>query len=225
MATTTITLDYNTVSEEKLVVANTADGLPSAHHEVLQGACEDFGITVAADQREFEVAASAHRRDHAHAMACSSGADDGCAFRGRPWIEGQLDAYDAEGHAALARALDTPIATGEMLTSYREHARMIHAGASDYVQPDAPRIGGIMPFLRVLELAGSRGLSLAPHFVMQIYLHLAAAYPVEPWPEHFEWLNPLFNERYEIKGGRMLVPDRPGVRFELERAGAEPDSH
>ena len=33
------------------------------------------------------------------------------------WIEEPLDAYDAEGHAALAALLDTPIATGEMLTS------------------------------------------------------------------------------------------------------------
>ena len=39
------------------------------------------------------------------------------------WIEEPLDAYDAEGHAALAAALDTPIATGEMLTSVAEHVR------------------------------------------------------------------------------------------------------
>ena len=37
------------------------------------------------------------------------------------WIEEPLDAYDAEGHAALAAMLDTPIATGEMLTSVAEH--------------------------------------------------------------------------------------------------------
>ena len=33
------------------------------------------------------------------------------------WIEEPLDAYDAEGHAMLARSLDTSIATGEMLAS------------------------------------------------------------------------------------------------------------
>ena len=27
--------------------------------------------------------------------------------------------------------------------------------------------------------------------------------------EHFDWLEPLFNERLEIKDGRMLVPTRP----------------
>src|SRR5919205_885708 len=41
------------------------------------------------------------------------------------WIEEPLDAYDAEGHAALARSLDTPIATGEMLTSVAEHWELI----------------------------------------------------------------------------------------------------
>ena len=37
------------------------------------------------------------------------------------------------------RALDTPIATGEMLTSVAEHAELIDAGAADIIQPDAPR--------------------------------------------------------------------------------------
>jgi L-talarate/galactarate dehydratase len=131
------------------------------------------------------------------------------------WIEEPLDAYDAEGHAQLAAALDTPIATGEMLSSVAEHVRLIEAHAADVIQPDAPRIGGITPFLRLAALADHAGLQLAPHFAMEIHLHLAAAYPREPWVEHFEWLNPLFNERLETRGGRMVVPDRPGLGFTL----------
>ena len=97
------------------------------------------------------------------------------------WIEEPLDAYDFEGHAALAATFDTPIATGEMLTSAAEHA----------------------------------GLMLAPHFAMELHVHLAAAYPREPWVEHFEWLEPLFNERIEIADGRMRVPTRPGLGLTL----------
>ncbi|MGK9943760.1 enolase, partial [Salmonella enterica subsp. enterica] len=41
--------------------------------------------------------------------------------------------------------------------------------------------------------------------------HLAAAYPREPWVEHFDWLEPLFNERLEIRDGRIVVPTRPGL--------------
>ncbi|SOE73022.1 L-alanine-DL-glutamate epimerase [Burkholderia sp. OK233] len=131
------------------------------------------------------------------------------------WIEEPLDAYDIEGHAALTASLDTPIATGEMLTSFGEHAQLITAHASDFIQPDAPRVGGITPFLQIMSLADFKGFSLAPHFAMEIHLHLAAAYPREPWLEHFEWLEPMFNERLELRDGRMHVPNRPGLGFSL----------
>jgi L-talarate/galactarate dehydratase len=137
------------------------------------------------------------------------------------WIEEPLDAYDAEGHGQLAAALDTPIATGEMLSSVAEHIALIEHRSVDIIQPDAPRIGGITPFLRLAALADQANLQLAPHFAMEIHLHLAATYPREPWVEHFEWLNPLFNERLEIRDGRMWLPNRPGLGFTLsEQAGA-----
>jgi L-alanine-DL-glutamate epimerase-like enolase superfamily enzyme len=131
------------------------------------------------------------------------------------WIEEPLDAYDFEGHAALAASLDTPIATGEMLTSAGEHAQLIMSNASDFIQPDAPRVGGITPFLQIMALGSFKGRKLAPHFAMEIHLHLAAAYPEEPWLEHFEWLGPMFNEQLQLKDGRMWVPDRPGLGFSL----------
>jgi L-alanine-DL-glutamate epimerase-like enolase superfamily enzyme len=137
------------------------------------------------------------------------------------WIEEPLDAYDAEGHAALAAALDTPVATGEMLTSVAEHERMISARAADFVQPDAPRVGGITPFLKVLALAEQHRLSVAPHFAMELHVHLAAAYPHEAWVEHFDWLEPLFNEHLLVADGKMIVPERPGLGLTLsERAAA-----
>jgi L-alanine-DL-glutamate epimerase-like enolase superfamily enzyme len=136
------------------------------------------------------------------------------------WIEEPLDAQDAEGHAALAAALDTPVATGEMLTSVAEHERMISARAADFVQPDAPRVGGITPFLKVLALAEQRRLSVAPHFAMELHVHLAAAYPHEVWVEHFDWLEPLFNERLLVADGAMIVPDRPGLGLTLSEQAA-----
>jgi L-alanine-DL-glutamate epimerase-like enolase superfamily enzyme len=127
------------------------------------------------------------------------------------WIEEPLDAYDHEGHAALAAQFDTPIATGEMLTSAGEHWDLIRHRAADYLMPDGPRVGGITPFLKIAGLAEHAGLMLAPHFAMELHIHLAAAYPKQSWVEHFEWLEPLFNERIEIKNGRMVVPTKPGL--------------
>ena len=131
------------------------------------------------------------------------------------WIEEPLDAYDAEGHAALAALLDTPIATGEMLTSVAEHWELIRHRAVDFIQPDAPRVGGITQMLKIMALADQARIRMAPHFAMELHLHLSASYAHEPWVEHFEWLEPMFNERLEIKDGRMLVPNRPGLGISL----------
>jgi L-alanine-DL-glutamate epimerase-like enolase superfamily enzyme len=131
------------------------------------------------------------------------------------WVEEPLDAYDHEGHAALAAQFDTPIATGEMLTSAAEHGELIRHRACDWLMPDAPRVGGITPFLKIAAQAEAAGLMLAPHFAMELHVHLAAAYPTEPWVEHFDWLEPLFNERLVLQGGRMLVPTRPGLGLSL----------
>ncbi|MBS0454910.1 MAG: mandelate racemase/muconate lactonizing enzyme family protein [Proteobacteria bacterium] len=131
------------------------------------------------------------------------------------WIEEPLDAYDNEGHAALAATFDTPIATGEMLTSVAEHGELIRHRAADYLMPDAPRVGGITPFLKIASQAEHAGLMLGPHFAMELHVHLGAIYPTEPWVEHFDWLEPLFNERLEIKDGRMIVPTRPGLGLSL----------
>ena len=131
------------------------------------------------------------------------------------WIEEPLDAYDAEGHAALAAMLDTPIATGEMLTSVAEHWELIRHRSVDFIQPDAPRVGGITPMLKIMGLADHARIRMAPHFAMEIHLHLSASYAHEPWVEHFEWLEPMFNERLQIKDGRMVVPNRLGLGFSL----------
>jgi L-talarate/galactarate dehydratase len=131
------------------------------------------------------------------------------------WIEEPLDAYDYEGHAMLAQSLDTPIATGEMLTSVAEHMGLIRHNSADFIQPDAGRVGGITPFLKIATFAEQKFLKLAPHFAMEIHIHLAAAYAYESWVEHFDWLDPLFNERLQIRGGKMIVPTCPGLGFTL----------
>ena len=65
---------------------------------------------------------------------------------------------------------------------------------------------------------------LGPHFAMELHVHLGAAYPTEPWVEHFDWLEPLFNERLEIKRRPHAGADAARPRREPERAGARLDA-
>lgn len=134
---------------------------------------------------------------------------------GLVWLEEPLSAYDYEGHAKLSERLVTPIATGEMLSSVAECAELVKQRSVTFMQADVPRVGGITPFLKISTLSDLARLKLAPHFVMEIHIHLGCAYPHEAWVEHIEWLEPAFNERLVIKVGRMLLPDRPGLGFSL----------
>ncbi|WP_148253136.1 L-talarate/galactarate dehydratase [Aidingimonas lacisalsi] len=149
--------------------------------------------------------------DRNTAMRFGRGIDD----LGLTWIEEPVSAHDPEGHAWLNARLDTPIATGEMLSNLRELQLLIDHRSVSFIQPDAPRIGGVTPFLQIAHHAADAGIKMAPHFVMEIHLHLSAAFPTEPWVEHFEWLEPLFQERIEIRDGCMQVPTRPGLGLTL----------
>jgi L-alanine-DL-glutamate epimerase-like enolase superfamily enzyme len=131
------------------------------------------------------------------------------------WIEEPLDAYDHEGHAALAAQFDTPIATGEMLTSAAEHGDLIRHRAADYLMPDAPRVGGITPFLKIAAQADAAGLMLAPHFAMELHVHLAAAYPTRALGRTLRLAGAAVQRTAEIGNGRMVVPTRPGLGLSL----------
>jgi L-alanine-DL-glutamate epimerase-like enolase superfamily enzyme len=99
--------------------------------------------------------------------------------------------------------------------SAAEHFAMIDARAVDYIQPDAARVGGITQFQRVTARAEQAGLMMAPHFAMEIHVHVSAAYPLGTWVEHFDWLDPLFNERQILEGGKMMLSTRPGLGVTL----------
>ena len=108
-------------------------------------------------------------------------------------------------------------------TSVAEHGELIAVGAADYVQPDAPRVGGITPFLKIAAQAEQAGLDARTALRDGDPLHLAAAYPIEPWVEHFDWLEPAVQRapgdpRRPHAGVR---PPRP--RLHPERAGARLD--
>lgn len=136
------------------------------------------------------------------------------------WLEEPTNAYDYRGHAVLTEKLDTPIASGEMLSSVAECCELIKHRSITFLQPDVPRVGGITPFLKIANSADLSRLHLAPHFVMEIHIHMGCAYPHEAWVEHIEWLEPAFNERLEIRNGRMLLPERPGLGFSLSEEAA-----
>ena len=58
------------------------------------------------------------------------------------------------------------------------------AGAAGIVQVDAARIGGITPWLKTAHLAEAFNVKVAPHFLMELHVSLAAAIPNAGYVEH-----------------------------------------
>lgn len=137
------------------------------------------------------------------------------------WLEEPLNAHGLEGHKYLTEHLCIPIGTGEMLSSLSDVLRYIDQSAVDLIMPDCARIGGVTPFMKVLDRARERRLTVAPHFLMEMHLALAAAYSMPVWVEHIKWLQPLFQEKVVIANGAMKVPTGIGSGFSFNKENFE----
>ena len=102
------------------------------------------------------------------------------------WVEEPLRADDLAGHAELRRRIDVPIALGENVHTVHRFRDFLDAGAVDVVQPNIVRVGGITPFLRIVELAGQRQVELAPHLLPELSAQVAFALPEQSWIEDVE---------------------------------------
>ncbi|BCU70032.1 mandelate racemase/muconate lactonizing enzyme family protein [Stygiolobus caldivivus] len=139
------------------------------------------------------------------------------------WVEEPLyppnDYYALE---KLTRASPVPIAAGENEYTLHGFRALLESGVS-YLQPDIAKIGGVSKFLKVLELASSYHVKVAPHDrpdrspVSLIYtLNLASArgeievveYPITDFPTDLFPSVPVF------KGGYVVPPENVEVREE-----------
>ncbi|HET8570122.1 MAG TPA: mandelate racemase/muconate lactonizing enzyme family protein [Candidatus Limnocylindria bacterium] len=142
------------------------------------------------------------------------------------WIEEPLPPDDPLGHAEVARALDTPVATGEINQTRWEFEALIRAGGADILQPDVAVIGGVSEWLAVARLAAEASLPVAPHWYHPLHVHLAAATPHCLTVEHFSLDLDIYNfdaliredARLVPKDGRLVAPERPGHGVELDPA-------
>ncbi len=144
--------------------------------------------------------------------------------RGALWFEAPLPPEDPRAHAALARALRTPIAIGESYRTRFEIAPFLREGALGVFQPDLGRCG-ITEGLRMATNAADRGIRVVPHISIAFgpqlaaALHFAAAAPgcdlAEYNPQVLSVCNRYLAEPITLEGTSYVVPDRPGLGIEL----------
>ncbi|MCY1303395.1 L-talarate/galactarate dehydratase [compost metagenome] len=132
------------------------------------------------------------------------------------WLEEPVASYDHQGHAAVAAALDVPIASGE--TEWTRHGMraMIEAKAADILMPDLQRIGGLTEFRRAASLAAAHNMPISTHIFTEQSLSIAGSAPNCISVEHVSWFSPLYREKMEIVDGKIIIPQRPGLGFTLD---------
>ncbi|MGC5617698.1 mandelate racemase/muconate lactonizing enzyme family protein [Georgenia sp. Z1491] len=131
------------------------------------------------------------------------------------WFEEPMPARDVDGHVALAKAIDVPIAVGEHLQSAGEFKEYARRGAAHLLQPDVGQLAGPTEFFQISEMARSEGVALAPHFLPEIHIHLMAAYPNAAYLEQFPWVDKWLVSPLQFENGHALIPDTVGHGFEL----------
>jgi D-galactarolactone cycloisomerase len=83
------------------------------------------------------------------------------------WFEEPISPKnDFESMAQLRSATGASFAAGENAAGTAEFARMIEAGAVNFIQPNVTKAGGITVFREVVELAKQHDIVLIPHSPM-----------------------------------------------------------
>ena len=136
---------------------------------------------------------------------------DECAAVDALWLEEPLPAEALQGYAALAARSPVPIATGEHLQGIVELKPYFSADACAVLQPDLAMMGGIGECLRAARIAEYHDVSVSPHFLPALFVHLACAVPNVRWLEDFPLLEPLFDAPLAMdENGAMTPGDAPG---------------
>jgi L-alanine-DL-glutamate epimerase-like enolase superfamily enzyme len=137
------------------------------------------------------------------------------------WFEEPVLADDIEGLAAVARAIDIPVATGEHEYTKYGFKDLIARGGADIVQPDVGRVGGVTEWMKVAHLAHAFNLPVAPHAYQLVHLHLTCATPNLRIVEYLGIVEEadriVYREFPEPQDGMWSpYPDRPGLGLELD---------
>ena len=135
---------------------------------------------------------------------------------GLTWIEEPIVYDNLEGFARLAAELATPIQIGENFYGPRALHSAVQLKACDYVMPDLMRIGGVSGWLRAVPIAAAAGIPVSTHLYPEVAAHLMRVTEGAHWLEWQDWVNPILQRPFEVKDGRLKIPDVPGCGIDWD---------
>jgi L-alanine-DL-glutamate epimerase-like enolase superfamily enzyme len=134
------------------------------------------------------------------------------------FVEEPLPAQALPAYRALSKHAPVAIATGEHLQTVPDFLPYLCEGLIDVVQPDLAMMGGITPILKLCILAETFNITLSPHFLPGLFVHVAAASRSIRQLEGFPLIEPLF-DGWPIcdAQGRVMPGSESGHGLRLHR--------
>ncbi|NNE83001.1 MAG: mandelate racemase/muconate lactonizing enzyme family protein [Alphaproteobacteria bacterium] len=132
------------------------------------------------------------------------------------WYEEPVLADNITQCAEVARAITTPVATGENEYTRYGFRDLIDNKAAQFLNPDIHRCGGFSEMMKIAHLAAAYDVQIAPHLVPELSIHVLVAIPNAALVEFLAgspddlWVDPP-----QIVDGMMAPPDRPGHGMEF----------
>ena len=128
--------------------------------------------------------------------------------------------------AEFRRTTGLPTATNMIATDWRQLAHALRLGAVDIPLAD-PHFWTMQGSVRVAQTCRDNGLTWGSHsnnhfdISLAMFTHVGAAAPgkVTAIDTHWIWQDgqALTKEPLQIRGGKIAVPDRPGLGIEIDR--------
>jgi D-galactarolactone cycloisomerase len=142
------------------------------------------------------------------------------------FLEEPLPINDIEAMAALAAAVEIPIAAGENYYTRFEFRDILVKRAVNIVQPDIIHAGGITETKKIADMASAWNVPLAPHIHATVgvaaSIHLLTATPHTLAAEYitsggsYQLRQSLCGQTFMAEDGWVTAPDAPGLGIEID---------
>ncbi len=154
------------------------------------------------------------------------------------WFEEPVVPEDLAGYGEIKSAIAIPLAGGECEYTRYGFRDVLASRSVDILQPDTCAAGGLSECKKIADMAWAHGVRYVPH-VWGTAIGLATALqllavlphnppgnrPLEPVLEFDRSEHParqaVVREPIEHVGGRVRVPEGPGLGIEIDRAGLQ----